>query len=59
LVNNNENDDEEEEILADIEDCKQSAKAILSSATTVMEQWSTTGSEFGLGLGIAKREELE
>jgi tetratricopeptide (TPR) repeat protein len=59
LVNNNENDDEEEEILADIEDCKQSAKAILSSATTVMEQWSTTGSELGLELGVAKREELE
>jgi ankyrin repeat protein len=59
LVDNNENDDEEEEILADIEDCKQSAKAILSSATTVMEQWSTTGSEFGLELGVAKREELK
>jgi tetratricopeptide (TPR) repeat protein len=59
LVDNNENDDEDEEILADIEACKQSAKAILSSATTVMEQWSTTGSEFGLELGVAKREELE
>jgi len=59
LVNNNENDDEEEEILVDIEDCKQSAKAILSSATTVMEQWSTTGSELGLELGVAKREELK
>jgi ankyrin repeat protein len=59
LVDNNENDDEEEEILADIEDCKQSAKAILSSATTVMEQWSTSGSEFGPELSVAKREELE